>query len=71
MSIFIKGKDCTDAVLDAVDSVEIAVLFEQYKDDTPKPNESASMLQQRNDSLLSAMLALHSNPKGGTQDFYY
>lgn len=71
MSIFIKGKDCTDTVVTAEDSIEIAVLFEQYKDDSPKSNESAAVWQQRNDNLLSAMLAHHSNPEGDNPDFYY
>lgn len=71
MSIFIKGRDCTETIQGAADSADIAALYEFYKDDEPKSNESAAMWQQRNDNLLNAMLALHSNPDLADVDFYY
>ena len=71
MSIFIKGRDCTETIQNAEDSTDLAALYEFYKDDEPKTNESAAMWQQRNESLLNAMLALHNNQDGGDKDFYY
>lgn len=71
MSIFVRGRDVTEDVLNAPDSTEIAILFEELSDEYPRANETTAVWQQRRDDLLSAMLAQHSNPDSEQSDLYY
>lgn len=71
MSVFIKGKDCTEEITNASDSAELAALFDVYQDELPIGSESITDWQQRGNNLLSAMIAHNNNPQGDVKDFYY
>lgn len=70
MRVIIRGIDRTDYIKSLGDEEMVAVYFEEVKDSQPIGDESLANLHQRNNNLLSAMLAVladSSHDEDGTE----